>query len=72
MREIERSLLCCSELIEQTGARLYTPQLHEQRTALADLAGDDVRERHLREAHRLYTEVVATGHAERLGRQHGS
>ena len=33
-------------------------------------AGDDAtQERELREAHRLYTEMGATGHAERLARE---
>ena len=60
----------CSELIEQTGARLYTPQVHEQRAALADLSGDGAEaERELREAHRLYTGMGATGHAERVARE---
>ncbi len=36
---------------------------------LAHLLGDDLAyERELREAHRLYTEIGATGHAERVGR----
>jgi hypothetical protein len=39
---------------------------------LAHLIGDDAsRERELREAHRLYTEMGATGHAERLARELG-
>ena len=68
--EIEAALQRCSELIEQTGARLYTPQLHEQRSALADLAGERAgRERELREAYRLYAEMGATGHAERVARE---
>ncbi len=68
--EIEAALQRCSELIEQTGARLYTPQLHEQRAALADLADDaGEAERERREAHRLYTEMGATGHAERLAQE---
>ena len=70
--EIERSLHRCSELIEQTGARLYTPQVYEQRAAMDILTGDDAaRERHLGKAHRLYTEMGATGHAERLEKELG-
>ncbi len=68
--QIEAALQRCSELIEQTGARIYTPQVHEQRAALAGLAGDGAEaERELREAHRLYTEMGATGHAERVARE---
>jgi len=71
--EIEAALRRCSELIEQTGARLYTPQVHERRAALADLAGDAAEAgRERREAHRRYTEMGATGHAERIAREQGS
>ncbi len=43
--------------------------LHE-RAQLAALLGDDACcERELHEAHRLYTEMGATGHAERVGRE---
>jgi class 3 adenylate cyclase/tetratricopeptide (TPR) repeat protein len=55
------------ELIEESGARVYRPGVHEERAELAQLLGDDAtRERELREAHRLYTEMGATGHAERV------
>ena len=48
------------------------PQVHEERAELARLRGDDAtRERELREAHRLYTEMGATGHAERLAQKLG-
>jgi hypothetical protein len=33
------------------------------------LGKDSARERELREAHRLYTEMGATGHAQRLARE---
>ncbi len=40
------------------------------RSERAHARGDAAsRERHLREAHRLYTEMGATGHAERLARE---
>ncbi len=68
--EIEAALQRASELTRQTGARLFTPQVHEQRAALAVLAGDGAEaERELREAHRLYSEMGATGHAERVARE---
>jgi tetratricopeptide (TPR) repeat protein len=70
--DIEPALADCLSLIEDTGARCYEPCVHEQRARLAQLLGDDAtRERELREAHRLYTEMGATGHAERLAREQG-
>ncbi len=43
-----------------------------RRAKLAALLGDDAgRERELREAQRLFTEMGATGHAERVGRALG-
>ena len=57
-------------LIEEKGARVYRPQICEERAELARLRGDKtVHARELREAHRLYTETGATGHAERLMRE---
>lgn len=34
--------------------------------------GDPTTQQHLREAHRLYAEMRAAGHAQRLARGHGS
>jgi tetratricopeptide (TPR) repeat protein len=66
-REIEAALDRALELIEETGSRVLVPRVHEERAELARLRGDDAtRERELREAHRLYTEMGATGHAKRL------
>ncbi len=43
-----------------------------RRAKLTALLGDDAgRERELREAHRLYTEMGAVGHAARVGRELG-
>jgi predicted ATPase/class 3 adenylate cyclase len=71
-REIEPALDRALELIEETGSRVFMPEVHEERAELARLRGDDTtRERELREAHRLYTEMGATGHAERLARELG-
>ncbi len=57
-------------LIHETGALLYAPEVHEQRADLARRHGDErSRERELREAHRLYSEMGATGHADRLARE---
>ena len=54
----------------QFGARPFEAQIHEVSAELAALLGDDAgRERDLRDAHRLYTEMGATGHAERVARE---
>jgi tetratricopeptide (TPR) repeat protein len=69
---IESAFRNCICLVEQTGARVYEPHVHEVAAALARLRGDEAgRERELREAHRLFTEMGATGHAERVGREPG-
>jgi tetratricopeptide (TPR) repeat protein len=61
------------ELIEASGARVYRPEVHEEHAELARLRGDEAaRTRELRDAHRLYTEMGATGHAERLARELGA
>ena len=60
------------ERIEEFGARVYRPQVCEERAELARLRSDEAaRTRELREALRLYTEMAATGHAERLARELG-
>jgi len=69
-REIEAALDRALELVEEGGLRAYVPQVHEERAELARLRGDEpTRDRELREAHRLYTEMGATGHAERLAKE---
>jgi hypothetical protein len=67
---IEASLSRAEDLVRETGARLLLPSLYEERAGLARaLQRPSDAERHLREAHRLYTEMGATGHAERLARE---
>jgi hypothetical protein len=67
---IEADLQRAMVVIEQTEARAYTPQVHVERAELARLLGDEVGyQRELREAHRLFTEMGATGHAERISRE---
>jgi len=57
-------------LAEDAGMRVHLPQAVELRAEVAALRGDEAeRARHLREAHRLYTEIGATGHATRLARE---
>jgi len=66
---LEESVAC----IEETGARALVPMQHEARAELERSCGDAAAaERELREAHRLYAEMGATGHAERLARELGS
>jgi tetratricopeptide (TPR) repeat protein len=70
--EIESALRQAQALVEETGARTQEPFIHEERAQLARLTGDDAtHQRELREAHRLFTEMGATGHAERLAKELG-
>ncbi len=64
----QADLDAAERLVEETGARRFLPAILEER---ARLATDAARERHLREAHRLYTEMGAVGHAARVGRELG-
>ncbi len=67
---IEQAHSHAEQLIAETEAALIAPNLCESRGSLARLHGDDTAHRHhLREAHRLYTEMGAMGHAERVGRE---
>jgi hypothetical protein len=69
---IEATLDAAEALVAETGARVLSPQITERRGELAGLRGESAeRERFLRQAHRLYTEVGAAGHAERLARELG-
>jgi class 3 adenylate cyclase len=68
--EIEASLSRAESLVRETGGHRYDPLVHETRAELGHVLGDEAgRERELREAHRLYTEMGATGHAERVARE---
>jgi hypothetical protein len=52
--------------------RVHLPPLLEVRAALAERRGNPQEARRtLREAHRLYAEMGATGHANRLARELG-
>jgi tetratricopeptide (TPR) repeat protein len=71
--EIEPSLDRALALVEETNGRSIEPQLLEERARLAELLGDDAAcERGLRDAQRLYVEIGAGGHAERLAEELGS
>ncbi len=68
--EIEAQLQRAKAAIERYGYALLTPFLSEESAHFARLLGDEEGcERHLREAHRLYTEMGAVGHAERVERE---
>jgi len=67
-RTVERAEACCQE----TGMRLHRPCLLELRAALAERRGSPQEAiRRVREAQRLFAEMGATGHAERLARELG-
>jgi adenylate cyclase len=67
---IEAELDRAVALIHETGARALAPLVHEERARLARMLDDEPGcERGLREAHRLFTELGAAGHAERLARE---
>ncbi len=65
--EVEAALARALELARETGTRQLEPLVHVERAELARRLGDEEGcERELCEAHRLFTEIGATGHAERL------
>jgi tetratricopeptide (TPR) repeat protein len=65
--EIEAALRRAQELVDETGARAHEPTIHVELAEFARQNGDDAeRERELSEAHRLFTQIGATGHAERV------
>jgi tetratricopeptide (TPR) repeat protein len=70
--EIQAALGEALTLIGHTGERASIPLIHEERAKLVRLTGDDAAcQSELREAHRLYTEMGATGHAQRLAEELG-
>jgi adenylate cyclase len=70
--EVEEAVERAEALCEETGIRVHLPPLLEVRAALAKRRGDpEEARRSLREAHRLYTEMGATGHAKRLAGELG-
>jgi adenylate cyclase len=55
-------------LIEESGARSLAPEIHRALSEVAEHEGDRAtRLRELREAHRLYREMAARAHADRIG-----
>ena len=71
--EVERELERIREICDEEGWGTAKAQVHEIEAEVAQLRGDeDTRLRELREAHRLYTEMGAAGHAERVAKELGS
>ena len=67
---VEADLRDAADVIEATEARVFTPQVHVERAALARVLGDEAtRQRELREAHRLFTEMGATARAEGVAKE---
>jgi hypothetical protein len=72
-RYIESALGRAEALLRTTGARSYEPQILVERARLAGLLSNSTHHRaHLAEAHRLFSEMGATGYAERLAREFGT
>ncbi len=66
----EHALERADELVRETGNAVLTPFIVEQRAMLSLARGEvAAHARALREAHRRYTEMDATGHTERLARE---
>jgi hypothetical protein len=71
-REIESGFAEAEAWLEMSGAKSYEPFLHVERAELARLTGDEAaRERELREAHRLFTEIGAPIRAVQIARELG-
>jgi hypothetical protein len=65
--QVEAVLARTRELIRRTGMKAYEPQVHVELAELARQSEDDeARRDELREAHRLFTEIGASGYAERV------
>jgi hypothetical protein len=70
LQTIEILLGEVSQLIEETGAERWRPHVHVERAELYRLAGNtDAARREFTEAHRLFAEMGATGHAARIARE---
>ena len=71
-REIEAAFAEADAWLEMSGAKSYEPFLHVERAELAKLTGDEAtRERELREAHRLFTEIGAPIRATEIAKELG-
>jgi len=64
---IEAALARALAMVEESGARVHEPFIRVELAELARLTGDaEAHRRELREAHRLFAEMGAAGHAARL------
>src|SRR5262249_29528708 len=71
-RDIEAALSEADAWLEMSGAKSYEPFLHVERAELARLRGDEApRQRELRDAHRLFTEIGAPIRAAEVARELG-
>jgi adenylate cyclase len=66
-KEIASALDAATALAQEMNAKSFEPFICEERARLARVSDDPA----LREAHRLFTEMGATGHAERVARELG-
>jgi hypothetical protein len=70
--ELQATLAEAKALLRVSGAKSYEPFLHVEQAELAKLTGDEAtRERELREAHRLFTEIGAPIRAATVARELG-
>jgi hypothetical protein len=68
--EIQATLAEADAWLEMSGAKSYEPFLYVERAELARLIGDDAgRERELREAHRLFTDIGAPIRAAEIAKE---
>jgi class 3 adenylate cyclase/tetratricopeptide (TPR) repeat protein len=69
---VEAALTAALAHVAESGARSLEPQIEEARAELARVCADDAaRDHHLQQAHRLYSEIGASGHARRLAQTLG-
>jgi tetratricopeptide (TPR) repeat protein len=70
IERVEGVLAAALAFCETSGTKGYEPLVRLERAELARLGGDEAtRQRELRAAHRLFTEIGATGHIERLAKE---
>ncbi len=66
----EQALVRAQELIDETGAQAYQPEVHECRARLARLRGDaPAAQREIEDARRLYAAMGAPAQVERLAKE---
>jgi hypothetical protein len=71
--EIRAAIAEADAWLQMSGAKSYEPFLHVERAKLAARAGDEAtRQRWLREAHRLFTEIGAPIRAAEVTKELGS